>query len=454
MAYNPGVQDMRGQFIGQGIAQFGEGLARGLQQFAQNQAMSRTQAAKFQAFISQNPDVLKQFAPGPDGKTNPNVSPDVQKAVANFQKGKPSFTDAATLGAFVDTMSEMKKQEADNQLRAQQAALYAQQARASQQDITNQQQAQQALARAAQPQSPMGQAIQQGGNFQQVGGLSTQPQAPSMQDVWQRFAQSGAPITPEVERFLNAGLQAEARKASKSDKAEPQTVQLEGGYKAAFSPGTGAFSVLPETPEQVAAKEGAKEEAALTAKTASTDLADIADAAEVGRHSRATIDRIRQLYQEGAQTGFAQPTLTAMKSAMGRFIDVQGLANQQELEQKLSEMTLVARKQLMKGTGQVSDYETKLVDRAMANPTNTPQANLQILGVLKNVADRSVKLDELRNKLEDEGKTSTEIARILRRERANTPIGIEVLSDLPQGPAKPAKQAPEALQIKSIKLVK
>lgn len=206
-------------------------------------------------------------------------------------------------------------------------------------------------------------------------------------------------------------------------------LQRVGAEEFAFSPGSGAAIPLPKTPERLAKEKEAEESAKLSAKSADDLLNDVSSSAETGRQTSSDVNRVIELYGAGAKSGFAQPVFTGVRSALARITGEDSeIRNQQELEQKINNIVLQKRRELMKGTGAVSDYETKSVEKAMANMGNTPGANIRILKVLQNAADRAVKLDELRLRYEEEGLTKVQIAKKLRADRAKMPIGVESLT--------------------------
>ena len=102
MPYNPGVTDISGQLIakgrvagaqalGQGIAQFGEGVAAGQRAYQQNLLMAGQAAAKADAIFKQNPDIT-QFL------ESEGAPPELAKIYAKRQKdGVLPLKDAAVL---------------------------------------------------------------------------------------------------------------------------------------------------------------------------------------------------------------------------------------------------------------------------------------------------------------------------------------------------------------------
>jgi hypothetical protein len=183
------------------------------------------------------------------------------------------------------------------------------------------------------------------------------------------------------------------------------------------------------SPEEEGRKAGLIEEAKSKAEGATKFLSDLSDSAEDARQTSATVERIVSLYKEGAQTGFAQPTLTKIRSALARFGGgKEEIANQQQLEKELNNLVLERGRVLMKGGGSVSNYEREAVEKASANANLTPESNLQILGVLQAIGKRNLILEKKRLELEDDGLTSVEISKKLRTLRDSLPINVEALN--------------------------
>lgn len=414
MPYQPGVQDISGQLRAQGragmITGIGEGIAGGFQEYSRNKFLTGQSTAKWEAAVRANPEIAQVLE-------SPNAPSDAAKAFAKLHKdGAVGLRDAAVLAQFADSFVSQKKE-------------------------SQQQQAAQLQLEAARRQGTVDQRL-----------LSTPVGDNPFLQIGASAAQAG--MTPgNVAQLLTAG--ARINGVSKPDKTEPELRRM-GGQQVIFSPGTGAISVLPQTAEQLGSIEAAKTEAETTAKSASSLLNEITDRAEDARHTIGTVDRVLGLYDEGVQSGFGQSTLTQAKSALARFgLGGEGVANQQQFEKELNNLVLERGRELMKGSGAVSNYEREAISRATANPSLTPEANKQILGVMKRAAERTVKLDELRSKLEDEGKSNVEISKAIRKARDAMPIGVDelVVTSAPQ-PVAAAKPAAPAAPVRILSIRK
>ena len=124
MPYNPGIQDISGQLIAQGMSQASAARARamenigqsisgaitsGFKQYQQNQFLTKQAMGKFGGQL-QDPNFKKYvdgvLAGAPD---SPTVPEPLKKALQNAQKGQVDVYDAALLGNMVDAYQENVK---------------------------------------------------------------------------------------------------------------------------------------------------------------------------------------------------------------------------------------------------------------------------------------------------------------------------------------------------------
>lgn len=261
MPYNPTQRDISGQLRGQGIADLGQGIAEGFRSYQQNKMMSAQAVATFEATAQANPDIIK-FLSTPDAPT------EAAKAFQKLQKdGSLSVRDASLLAQFSNTYSSQKQAQSQQALQAQQAENQRQEAvyRASQAAAQKRKEEDSARAEAAlrtAAQSPMAQAIQEGTPFDQLGQY---PKYRPVADVYQRYAQSGAPISPEVVQFLHAGLAAEDQRSQIAERAkasEERTAARTGAPTFTTDPNTGltvstlnGSQLLVKTPKDTSMEE-------------------------------------------------------------------------------------------------------------------------------------------------------------------------------------------------------
>lgn len=199
---------------------------------------------------------------------------------------------------------------------------------------------------------------------------------------------------------------------------------------------TGQIVGQAPAPRQYESPEEAARRAALTAdetskvKNAQDFLDEVKTKAESARELSGSIQRVNELYSLGAQSGAGQQYFSGGMALLNRIApgSVKGINNQQQLDKELNSIMMQRGQELMKGGGQVSNYERTLVQNASANPNLDPETNKRILGVMKNIADRSIILDNKRMELEKQGASSREIAKQLEALRASIPVGIEALS--------------------------
>jgi hypothetical protein len=140
MPYAPGVQDISGQLIAQGMSQagaararaiesLGESISGGIRQYQQNRILTQQAIGKFGQGL-ENPE-FKTYITSilSDDPNAPQVSPAIKTAVKNAQKGNVDVYDAAMLSSIVDTFAKSKEQQSQDMLRKAQAAnLFAQSA--------------------------------------------------------------------------------------------------------------------------------------------------------------------------------------------------------------------------------------------------------------------------------------------------------------------------------------
>jgi len=140
MPYAPGIQDISGQLIAQGMSQagaararaienIGESITGGIRQYQQNRILTQQAIGKFGQGL-ENPE-FKTYITSilSDDPNAPQVSPAIKTAVKNAQKGNVDVYDAAMLSSIVDTFAKSKEQQSQDMLRKAQAAnLFAQSA--------------------------------------------------------------------------------------------------------------------------------------------------------------------------------------------------------------------------------------------------------------------------------------------------------------------------------------
>lgn len=429
-SYNPGVQDVSGQLLGQGIAQAGQGIAKGIDQYQRQQEENKKLAAQAKALEQLLPTYAQAAGIDPA---------EIDKLLAPSADESPrarAVRLSTSMEGFIET-AKAKQQASENQARAAQAQLAQQEAARIQQQMGQQQRNQAAMNAAlnggitAPDLDRVIKDLPAGNRFQ--GLPAFQPNAGDIDQILGRYTQAGGQIDPSVaELFTRMDATQARREAARagdgSDVIQKYTAE---GVPYLMSKSRGVFQFAPESGAQKVASYVAEQEAKSKVDESSKLLSDLSDSAETARQKVATIDRISSLYSEGAKSGFGQPLLTQAAAMLQRAGFAQdGLANQQQLEKELNNMVLTTGRELMKGAGSVSNYERQLIGNASANINLTPQSNLQILNVIKRIGERSILLDQKRSELEQEGKSRVEIANELRRMREAMPVGADVLAPL------------------------
>jgi len=140
MPYAPGIQDISGQLLAQGMSQagaararsiesIGESLASGIKQYQQNENFNKQSLAKFTGMM-QDPD-FKQYVNSmlADESNTMGVPESVRTSLTNAQIGKLKSNDSAVLATIAQDFSERKRvNQEQEQKKAQTALLFAQEA--------------------------------------------------------------------------------------------------------------------------------------------------------------------------------------------------------------------------------------------------------------------------------------------------------------------------------------
>lgn len=422
-AYNPGVQSRAGEFYAQGMSALGRGVGDAMRQYGQNKIMAGQAVAKFEGVFKADP-ALAQVLQSPD------APPEAAKAFAKLQKeGNLGVRDAALLAQFADSYSQEKAQ-----LQRQEAQKLQMEA------FRAQTEAEKMKMRQMQQQEAQLNQLRQFGQFSQGVGtgvlrgdvqdrMSSQMAAnPFLRTSAQLAQATGRP--PEAEALLQFAAKPAppALDLEKVREADAQGNPIEVAYdkRTGKKFASGPLQTQPRaypTPQEAADTELLKTEAQETAKNASAFVKGIQDAAEAGRVTLGTIGRIYDAYERGATSQFGQPFLTDLRS-IGQALGVKDdkLGTQQALEGELGRMAFEQARILMQGGGAVSDFERQSLERAMANPNRSPEANRIILGAMKSIAERAAKLEEERQKLVDQKIGTPAIQERLLRLRASLPI--------------------------------
>lgn len=195
--------------------------------------------------------------------------------------------------------------------------------------------------------------------------------------------------------------------------------------------------------------EGGKRASEEEAKRASEFVTAISDAAENAQPVIAQASAIRNLYEQGTQSGFGQDwinTAGALANRLG-MLPAGSQANREQLQKLLAENALQNTRVLIQGQGQVSNYEREMINKASADVGKSPEANLRIIRMGEAVAQRSIDAELERQRLVDEGKSTPQIAESLRRWRSKNTLGsyLEKSSEQKQAEDKAPSGVDDAL---------
>lgn len=112
MPYAPGIQDISGQLLAQGMQQRAQGFASGFTNFIagmeQNKRMTNDALAKFQGAVAANPNLLQflQSANNEDDPNSPRIKPEIVKAFSDIQQGKTDIWNTALVANFAESFNK------------------------------------------------------------------------------------------------------------------------------------------------------------------------------------------------------------------------------------------------------------------------------------------------------------------------------------------------------------
>lgn len=385
MPYNPGVTDIRGQLLAQGINQAGDSLAGGIQEYRQNQQKDQAARGIVMGILSQNPDLVK------------SSGEETAKLLQKFKDHNTGKDDNVYLAGLLATAAKQKGEKQQQEMQSLQM-----------------QAAQQQMAEQARQQ-------QFGKTLDQVnGGVGTGVLGAQMQN--NPFFKQAAQLRQATGETPSAGVLAQLAAAQGSGMAKPQKAplveqSLPSGAKAAFSPDTGSFSVLPQSADQLAEIESSKSDA----KAASDYVAGIPASAEAARGALPRINRIKGLYALGAQTGAGQDFLNQGGAYAARLglIDPKKQANREEIQSALALDALQNAKALL--TGSQSDADLKRIDALSANVGKSEAANKRIISFSEAASTRAIDLEAKRRELVEQNMPTRKVAEKLRQWQSDNP---------------------------------
>ena len=121
MPYAPGVQDISGQLLAQGMQARAQGIAGGVQTLfqglQQNQMMTGQALARFQAATAANPKLLDFLNKAGAEESPIPVNPDILKAYSDIKSGKTNVQNTALLAQFADSFNQAEMAQQQQALR-------------------------------------------------------------------------------------------------------------------------------------------------------------------------------------------------------------------------------------------------------------------------------------------------------------------------------------------------
>lgn len=223
-AYAPGVQNISGQLLGQGIESFGRSFARGLEMFQERQEQNKIFQQRIKSlenYIKARPD---EFGGEESVKMLLDDDPRVP-AIAKYAKLEQTVKNAAAGQQMEEAKLAVQKMKAELDATKAQAA----------QDKANIA----AFQRAMQPVSPMQAAIEAGERFEQLprGPGALQKQVPTGTMAAERFGQlGGAPTSPGYSQFLGNMMADDTRRVVADARSEVDLARREAAMAKLAQP--------------------------------------------------------------------------------------------------------------------------------------------------------------------------------------------------------------------------
>lgn len=448
MPYAPTVNDNSGQIMAQGIQNFGHSLAQGLQDYQKNKIHT-------QALQGENEGMIGALLNNP--KMAHYLPKDAQPLLDKKMKaGGLSLADSARLNGMLT--AGFKTFQMGQQMELQQAQIAETMAQARQREAM--------AAQAASAPAELAAALGGGAPAQQMPApapIQGNPVAPAPEGTFRYAPQAQGPKTPPVSaleayrNYMSSGrtinpvvadnlknlVLREQEQAAQSDKADVMRVVKvrEGDQEVTYDArkgtkiASGKVNSPTMAPEDQIRVETEKHRINSQNDAAVKRLELLSDDAEKSQSKLSAIKRIDDLYAKGAESGFAQKSLTELASAIGRATGRKDLklADQQTLNAELAKFAVDAADSI-KGQGSITENERQMVKDTAASAENTPEANRALLKVVQKLASRTIELQKLRLELEDEGIDPARISREIEKVRSSRSLFEE---DAPAPAAKP-----------------
>lgn len=396
MAYQPGVQDISGQLLGQGISQLGDSIAGGIQQYGKQKEERQYLTAAIESKLGNALNEMQRFQSNP--KAYGGVAPITPEMLEQFQgAGGASLGKLKALNADLDVTLARSQ----NALKQGLEMAQIQHIEAQSQHLR----AEDEKMRAA-----INQQAQDLGVIQQIHS-ATDPDSRNA-----LFAK----LSPETAQRV-AGTMAELQKMATEKNTDTGTQKnIAEATKAAIAAGT-----LAPDPKAIAKfqqdlytssikgnqrpvltpeEEGKKLELTTRIKDSAEFNSGVIKAGQDARAQERNIDQALSLMESGAKSGFGSEFLLSAKR-IGKELgfDVGDIKNAEQL-QTLFGNEVMARVAQTKGA--VSDREMKMFADYSASMVKTPEGNKQILQFAKQAYARARDIAAKVREMRRDGKSS------------------------------------------------
>lgn len=403
MPYAPGNSNNSGQIFAQGLLGAAQTLSSSFLQAEQKKEQDKVWEAQSKA----TEGLLKSYLPKDQADSILAVNP----------KETPEARHARLSGTIENFVIGNKLQE---QQRAQQ----------------QQEKDQKALSAAISQFMPqgIGQQLQGGSTFANLRDPNAQQKFDPTRFMSTYFQGGGSPksldqVDQALKMFMPPRTGAAVVEPSSYEDTDPNTglpIKVTVDKLTGRKLGSGAIQApkMILTPDEQVDVAGRTEGAKKDAENASIFVNSVPEAADVAQANMPRLQTMEKLLSSGASTGYGQKFLNdanAIGLRLGMVKPGQQ-ADQEQLQKLFAEHALLGSREMYKGQGATSDYERKLIESANADIGKSPEANLRIIRNSIALSQRTMELEQQRQQLVDEGKTTPQIAETLRRFRSKHPL--------------------------------
>ncbi|NBW22731.1 MAG: hypothetical protein EBR82_83780, partial [Caulobacteraceae bacterium] len=348
------------QAIGQGIANLGQGIASGIEQYQKQKKENQAIDAK----IKENNTLFESLKPVVD-KLPPQFQQIYSSYAQKIHDPNLSRVDQLSLSeGGVKALSQIMN--LGMQTQEQQTALESQNRIASA-----------ALALSGEGMGPVPAANRAAMLLQQG---YTPSQVVAAQELFGKSEAQRAGTEKTIAEASSVGKKAptpfsvsyNAFKAQYPNATPEQELAFIQQNAALNRPTTNIINT-PENSGKKAAEEG-------IGKAVSEQYIAIGSAADSAENAASTLNRVKDLYKQGAYSGTGANIVSSLKSlAASLGYDTKDATTQDQLNQILQENALMRTRELFKGLGSLSNLEGQKAESTVANLSRTPEGNVKIL---------------------------------------------------------------------------